>query len=84
MASSGKSKLISRTRDEFGERISTKAKDKMAGAAPRANGYDASFEGKRDRWNGYDAREYQRVMQKYEHGFSSGPPPSCAARPAAG
>ncbi len=66
VASSGKSKLISRTRDEFGERISTKAKDKMAGAAPRANGYDASFEGKRDRWNGYDAREYQRVMQKYE------------------
>jgi pre-mRNA-processing factor SLU7 len=62
----GKSKVISRTRDEFGERIDTKPKGQMAGAAPRANGYDTTFEGKRDRWNGYDAQQYLRVIQKYE------------------
>jgi len=62
----GKSKLISRTRDEFGERLDSKKKGTEAGGAPRANGYDDSYAGKRDRWNGYDSSQYLRVMNKYE------------------
>ena len=26
----------------------------------------STFEGKRDRWNGYDAKEYARVVDRYE------------------
>jgi len=62
----GKQKAVSRTRDEFGEKVSTKAKGTAFGDAPRANGYDASYSGKRDRWNGYDSQQYLRVMNKYE------------------
>jgi pre-mRNA-processing factor SLU7 len=62
----GASKLISRTRDEFGERLDSKAKGKAAGDAPTANGYDTTFAGKRDRWNGYDSSQYLRVMNKFE------------------
>lgn len=28
--------------------------------------FDQSFEGKRDRWNGYDSREYAKTMEEYE------------------
>jgi pre-mRNA-processing factor SLU7 len=28
--------------------------------------FDQSFEGKRDRWNGYDSREYSKIMEEYE------------------
>src|SRR5579862_3042378 len=28
--------------------------------------FDQSFEGKRDRWNGYDSREFARNMEEYE------------------
>jgi hypothetical protein len=38
----------------------------MCEQAPRANGYDDSYSGKRDRWNGYDPGEYLRVMKKHE------------------
>lgn len=34
--------------------------------APRANGYDDSYAGKRDRWNGYDPNEFKRVLKKHE------------------
>jgi len=62
----GKQKAVSRTRDEFGEKVSTKAKGTSFGDAPQANGYDTTFAGKRDRWNGYDSQQYLRVMKKYE------------------
>ena len=34
--------------------------------APRANGYDDSYSGKRDRWNGYDPGQYIRVMKQHD------------------
>jgi len=65
----GKSKTISRTRNEFGERVDKPTGKKQLGKkddAPRANGYDGTFEGKRDRWNGYDPNMYLRVMKKHD------------------
>jgi pre-mRNA-processing factor SLU7 len=63
VAAIGKSKKVSGSRDEFGEKIGqSNAKTEM----PRANGYDASYAGKRDRWNGYDPSSYLRVMKKHE------------------
>eukprot|EP00960_Hanusia_phi_P006119 176474-Hanusia_phi.AAC.1 len=59
----GKGKTVSRTRDEFGEK--KKSKDDE-GDAPRANGYDTTYAGKRDRWNGFDADMYMKVVKRHE------------------
>ena len=59
----GKGKTVSRTRDEFGEKKKSKDDDTDA---PRANGYDTTYAGKRDRWNGFDADMYMKVVKRHE------------------
>ena len=59
----GKGKTVSRTRDEFGEKKKSNDDDTDA---PRANGYDTTYAGKRDRWNGFDADMYMKVVKRHE------------------
>eukprot|EP00657_Telonema_sp_P-1_P006754 TRINITY_DN26169_c0_g1_i2.p1 TRINITY_DN26169_c0_g1~~TRINITY_DN26169_c0_g1_i2.p1 ORF type:complete len:279 (+),score=33.54 TRINITY_DN26169_c0_g1_i2:3-839(+) len=68
-------KGVSRTRDEFGELVETTKpgrrrggkQELSGGAGPRDNGYDNSYDGKHDRWNGYDTAQYKQVMDRYEN-----------------
>eukprot|EP00658_Telonema_sp_P-2_P045346 TRINITY_DN3328_c0_g1_i1.p1 TRINITY_DN3328_c0_g1~~TRINITY_DN3328_c0_g1_i1.p1 ORF type:complete len:554 (+),score=197.21 TRINITY_DN3328_c0_g1_i1:214-1875(+) len=71
VADLGKKKGISRTRDEFGELIKPKkggrrGKQEDQVQMPRDNGYDDSYDGKHDRWNGYDPSHYKQVMDKFD------------------
>lgn len=68
-------KGVSRTRNEFGELVKPskggrKAKQlqeqRSMVQGPRDNGYDDSYDGKHDRWNGYDPAAYKQVMDRYE------------------
>lgn len=63
---------VSRTRDEFGEKIKKtkpgrRGKNKEEDAdLPKDNGYDETFDGKHDRWNGYDPSQYKEVIDLYD------------------
>merc|ERR1712195_178519 len=61
----------SKTRDEFGELVkpTVKRRGKQVEEptiAPRDNGYDDSYDGKHDRWNGYDPSQYKQVIDRHE------------------
>jgi len=64
-------KGVSKTRDEFGELVKPTVKRRGKKVeeptiAPRDNGYDDSYDGKHDRWNGYDPSQYKQVIDRHE------------------
>jgi len=61
-------KSVGKKRDEFGELIRPGRAKKKGNddALPYDNGYEESFVGKHDRWNGYDPARYKEVIDRYE------------------
>jgi len=62
-------KTVGKTRDEFGEKIVHKRKKRgqvEEDEAPRDNGYNESYDGKHDRWNGWTNDRYKEVIDRYE------------------
>jgi len=71
MGQGRRKKGVSKTRDEFGELVkpTVKRRGKQVEEptiAPRDNGYDDSYDGKHDRWNGYDPSQYKQVIDRHE------------------
>lgn len=64
-------KGVGRGRDEFGDKINPNKPKKKRGEveeeeAPRDTGYTESYDGKHDRWNGWDNSQYKEVIDRYE------------------
>lgn len=64
-------KGVGKGRDEFGVKINPHKGRRKRGEveeveAPRDTGYDESFDGKHDRWNGWDNSQYKEVIDRYE------------------
>merc|ERR1711871_756756 len=62
-------KSVGKTRDEFGEKIKPSRKKRgqqEEEELPRDNGYNESYDGKHDRWNGWTNDRYKEVIDRYE------------------